>query len=124
MRLVEQGVLDLDRDVSDWLGWRLRNPAFPDDPRTLRLLLSHTSSLRDGIDYAIPLGGSVREALSDPAAFDAEHRPGGYFHYYNLKFTLIASIYRSAKGDRLDRLLQTLVLDPRGRDAGFNWPPG
>src|ERR1700712_4146139 len=28
MRLVEQGRLDLDRDVSDTLGWSLRNPAF------------------------------------------------------------------------------------------------
>ena len=30
MRLVEAGTLDLDADVSDTLGWRLRNPAFPD----------------------------------------------------------------------------------------------
>src|SRR3546814_678482 len=121
MRLVEQGVLDLDRDVSDWLGWRLRNPAFPDDPITLRLLLSHTSSLRDGIDYAIPLGGSVREALSDPAAFDAEHRPGGYFTYSNLNFPVIASIIESATGERFDRLMEQLVLDPLGLGACFNW---
>src|SRR4051794_22772706 len=42
MRLAEERRLDLDRDVSDYLGWRLRNPAFPDRPITLRLLLSHT----------------------------------------------------------------------------------
>ena len=36
MRLVEAGRLDLDRDVSEWLGWRLRNPAFPDRPISLR----------------------------------------------------------------------------------------
>ena len=41
MRMVEAGQLDLDRDVSDYLGWPLRNPAFPDRPITLRLLLSH-----------------------------------------------------------------------------------
>ena len=28
MRLVEQGKLDLDADVSKTLGWRLRNPSF------------------------------------------------------------------------------------------------
>src|SRR5688572_17013313 len=53
MRLVEQGQFDLDRDVSEWLGWPLRNPAFPDRPITLRLLLSHRSSLKDDVDYAI-----------------------------------------------------------------------
>src|SRR5688500_2909468 len=36
MRLVEQGRLDLDSDVSDRLGWTLRNPSFPDRPITLR----------------------------------------------------------------------------------------
>ncbi len=122
MRLVEQGMLDLDRDVSDWLGWRLRNPAFPDEPITLRLLLSHTSSLRDGIDYAIPLGGSVREALADPAAFDAEHPPGGgYFTYSNLNFPVIASVMEAATGERFDRLMERLVLDPLELDACFNW---
>src|SRR6187399_2237515 len=45
MRMVEAGTLDLDRDVSDWLGWPLRNPAFPDTPITLRQLLSHRSGL-------------------------------------------------------------------------------
>ena len=32
MRLVDDRRLDLDRDVSDYLGWSLRNPAFPDRP--------------------------------------------------------------------------------------------
>src|SRR5688572_25604857 len=32
MRLVESGKLDLDRDISAYLGWDLRNPTFPDRP--------------------------------------------------------------------------------------------
>ena len=43
MRLVEQGKLDLDRDVSDYLGFTLRNPNYPDKAITTRMLLSHTS---------------------------------------------------------------------------------
>ena len=39
LRMVDAGQLDLDRDVSDYLGWRLRNPHFPDTPITLRHLL-------------------------------------------------------------------------------------
>src|SRR3954454_11916087 len=41
MRLVQQGRLDLIRDVSHYLGCRRRNPAFPDRRITLRLLRSH-----------------------------------------------------------------------------------
>src|SRR4051812_13670458 len=121
MRLVEQGRLDLDRDVSDWLGWPLRNPAFPDRPISLRLFLSHRSSLRDGVDYAVPLGTELRTVVADPAAFDAEHPPGAFFRYTNLNFPLIASVMEKATGERFDRLMQRLVLDPLGLQACFNW---
>ena len=121
MRLVEQGRLDLDRDVSHWLGWPLRNPAFPDRAITLRLLLSHQSSLRDGIDYALPLGMELRTALQAPAAYDAEHPPGSYFRYSNLNFPVVASVMERATGERFDRLMHRLVLAPLGLDACFNW---
>jgi len=121
MRLVEQGRLDLDRDVSDDLGWSLRNPAFPDRPITLRLLLSHRSSLRDDVDYAIPLGTELRAALAAPAAFDAAHPPGTFFRYSNLNFPVIATIMERATGERFDRLMAAQVLQPLGLDACFNW---
>ena len=98
MRMVEQGRLDLDRDVSDYLGWRLRNPAFPDRPITLRMLLSHTSSLTDEVDYAIPLGRTVRETVAQPGAFDAGHPPGAFFRYANLNFPVVASVMERAGG--------------------------
>src|SRR4051812_41836279 len=121
MRMVEQGRLDLDRDVSDYLDWRLRNPAFPDRPITLRLLLSHRSSLRDGVDYAIPLGTTLHAALAAPAAFDAEHPPGAFFRYANLNFPVIATVMERVGGQRFDRLMADLVLRPLGLDACFNW---
>lgn len=122
MRLVEAGTLDLDRDVSDYLGWRLRNPAFPDRPITLRLLLSHTSSVRDeGDNYVVPLGRPLREMADRPALFDAEHPPGTFFRYANLNFPLIGSIMERATGERLDRLMERLVFRPLGLDACMNW---
>ena len=123
MRLVDQGRLDLDRDVSDYLGWRLRNPAFPDQPITLRLLLSHRSSLIDGADlYIIPLGTGLRERLSDPRVWDSAHAPGAnWFHYTNLNFPVVASVMEAASGERFDRLMQRLVLRPLRLDACFNW---
>ena len=121
MRLVEQGRIDLDRDVSDYLGWRLRNPAFPEDPITLRLLLSHRSSLRDEVDYVIPLGRTVQEVLADPKAFDPEHRPGSFYRYANLGFPVVGTVLEKATGERFDRLMQRLVLKPMKLDACFNW---
>lgn len=121
MRLVEAGALDLDSDVSRWLGWSLRNPAFPDRPITLRLLLSHRSSLKDDIDYAIPLGSTLGETLADPKAWDADHAPGSFFRYGNINFPVIASVMEAATGERFDRLMARLVFTPLNIDACFNW---
>lgn len=121
MRLVEAGTLDLDSDVSRWLGWRVRNPAFPDTVITLRLLLSHRSSLTDNVDYAIPLGKTVKETLADPKAWDGAHAPGSYFRYTNLNFPVVASIMEAATGERFDKLMARLVFTPLKIDACFNW---
>ena len=122
MRLVEAGTLDLDADVSEALGWRLRNPAFPAQPISLRLLLSHRSSLTDEAGYyAVPLGGTVRALLEDPRAWDPAHAPGSYFRYANLNFPLVAQVMERATGERFDRLMDRLVLRPLGLDACFNW---
>src|SRR3569833_2461463 len=121
MRLVEQHKLGLDADVSTLLGWPLRNPAFPDTPLTLRLLLSHRSSLTDNIDYVLPLDADMRKILADPKAWDAAHAPGSWFHYTNFNFPVIAAVMERATGERFDRLMQRLVLAPLKLDACYNW---
>ena len=123
MRLVEQGKLDLDADVSDALGWKLRNPAFPDTPITLRMLLSHTSSLTDGAGYwQVPLDGEFKKLLDDPKAWDAQHAPGTYWRYANVGFPLIGAVMERATGERLDQLMQRLVIKPLGLHACYGWP--
>jgi CubicO group peptidase (beta-lactamase class C family) len=127
LRLVEEKRLDLDADVSERLGWRLRHPGFPDTPITLRLLLSHRAGIVDGVDYVLPLDGSLRAVLADPKAWDARHGPGGWFAYANLNFPVVASVIERATGERFDRAMQRLVFAPLDIDACYNWascPPG
>lgn len=122
MRLVEAGQLDLDADVSDTLGWRLRHPQFPDVPISLRLLLSHRAGLTDAAGYyAVPLGGQLSELLADPRAWDAAHAPGQFFRYANIDFPLIAAVMEKATGERFDRLMDRLVIAPLKLSACFNW---
>lgn len=120
MRLVEAGVLDLDRDVSDYLGWRLRNPNFPDRAITLRLLLSHRSSLIDDGGYSFPLGVELKDALG-PASWRADAPPGGLFSYTNLNYGVVAAVMESAAHERFDRLMTRLVFKPLRMDACYNW---
>lgn len=119
MRLVEAGKLDLDSDVSRWLGWELRNPAFPHVPVTLRQLLSHTSGVVDGPGYNFPLEQSLRDGMA--ADRWSTSAPGGRFEYANLNYGIIATVMEAATGERFDRLMTRLVLAPLKLDAGYNW---
>jgi len=120
MRLVEQRRLDLDADISRYLGWRLRNPHFPRAPITLRLLLSHRASLTDATDYVLPLDADMRERLADAAAW-SNAPPGARFSYANWGFPIVAAAMERATGERFDRLMHRLVLAPLRIDACFNW---
>ena len=76
MQLVEQGKLDLDADVSRYLGFELRNPKYPQQPITIRMLASHTSSLRDDKIYSIPPQMSLQEFFKPTGEFYVN---GGHF---------------------------------------------
>lgn len=51
MQLVEAGHFTLDSDFGDLVGFPVRNPKFPDQVITLRMVLSHTSSINDSQGY-------------------------------------------------------------------------
>ena len=126
MKLVEEGRLDLDADVGAYLGYPLRNPHFPDAVITLRLLMSHTSSLRDeagyNFDYRLPLKDVLLRSGAQygaGAAWSADHGPG-YFSYVNLNWGVIGTVMERASGERFDRLMQRLILAPLGLHGGFN----
>lgn len=133
MRLVEAGTLALDRDVSGYLGYRLRNPHFPDAAITLRMLLSHTASLRDDGGYFWGEDVALRDVLlpggsrhGQGAMWARNAPPGAYFTYANLSFGVVGEIMESATGERFDRLIERLVLAPLGVPGGFHpadFPP-
>jgi len=47
MQLVENEELDLDADVSDYLGFKVQNPAYKDEFITTRQIMTNTSSISD-----------------------------------------------------------------------------
>ncbi|KXV46844.1 beta-lactamase [Gluconobacter albidus] len=129
MELVEQGKIDLDHDASDYLGFRLRNPDFPQAPITVRMLLNHTSSIRDADSYTLPPDQKISTFFDtarkpgDPGYHFAHgdgHAPGTWFSYCNLCYGLIGTIMERVSGERFDRYQQTHVLAPLGIDGGYN----
>ncbi|MDO8073695.1 serine hydrolase [Janthinobacterium sp. SUN176] len=122
MRLVEQGKLSLDQDVGIYLGFSLRNPHFPQQPLTLRSLLSHTSSLRDAGGYAWGPERSLRDVFTagGDSMWDRAAAPGRYFTYANLNWGVIGTVMEKVTGERFDLLMRRLLLDPLDVRGGYN----
>lgn len=126
MKLVEQGRLSLDADIGEVLGYRLRNPHFPNQPITLRMLLTHTSSLRDGGGIKFDPSVDLKEVLlpggrlyGQGGMWSADKAPGSWFDYANFNWGLVATLMERAGGERFDRLMRRLIFDPMGLKAGF-----
>ncbi|MFM8354415.1 MAG: serine hydrolase domain-containing protein [Gammaproteobacteria bacterium] len=121
LRLVESGALALDQDVSEYLGWSLRHPAFPDIPITLELLLSHRAGLSDAAGYVGHTQTVLRQQLAQRDAWHAQHAPGTWFDYANIGFPVVAAVIERVTGERFDQAMARLVLTPLGPNACFNW---
>ena len=128
LRLVEVGKIGLDDDVSDPLGFRLRHPLFPETPITPRLLLSHTSGVRNGPSYPVPFGRPLSAALVEGgvqydggAWWSPAKEPPGRFAYSDANFAVIAQLIERLSGERFDRYMRAHVFAPLKLDCGFNW---
>lgn len=104
MQLVEQDLIELDEDVSSYLGFDLVNPNVPFMAITARQLLSHTSTIVDGSGYAGFLSATYNQNPIPPLSelLDAEgsyytsdmfnnNTPGNYFNYSNINCNYLAA---------------------------------
>ncbi|MGQ0531385.1 MAG: serine hydrolase domain-containing protein [Caulobacteraceae bacterium] len=120
---------DLDADVSTYLGERLRHPAFPDIAITPRMLLSHTSGLRNGEDFPVPFNHSLLARLNEATGQEghggwfapASERPGHWFSYSDTNFAVLAQIIERVIDQRFDRYMRETLFDQLELDIGYNW---
>ena len=133
MTCYDDGLFNLEDDVSDAMGFLLRNPNFPDTPITYRMLLSHTSSLIDGISYNGFLSASY--AQDPPPAIDEvliaggdyysnnmwlTAEPGTYFSYSNINFGVVATLVEKLTNTRFDVYCNNRIFQPLNLNASFN----
>ena len=136
MKLYEQGKLQLDDDVNQYLPFSVRNPSYLDTPITFRMLLSHVSSISDG---SVFLGSPYWEQYKDigkpahkPEALDlfivsyftpgAKHydeggsfnssKPGTKPEYSNVAYGLLGYLVEQISGIPFDEFCREEVFSP------------
>lgn len=120
-RLQTLGRLSVQEDISDFLGYRVRNPHAPDAPITLGMLLSHTSSIVDSPAYfhSFQQPIELEKLLEDPSCF-SEALPGMHFRYSNLGAGMIGCLLEKRFGLSFERLMQQELFVPLKVQATFD----
>ena len=119
MQLVDKGIISLDDDVSDLIGFKIRNPHHPEVPITLRMLLSHTSSITDKEDYST-LDHLNPAVYGDCAESYCTYGPGEEFNYSDMGINLAGAILEKVSGTRFDIYIRDNIIKPLGLYGGHN----
>lgn len=120
LQQVEQGRVSLTDDVSDLLGFTVRNPKFPDTAITLEMLLSHTSSINDSQGYWTTIDIINPDLNPDAGNCYNDYAPGsGGYEYCNLNLNLAGTILERVSGERFDNYVVNHILRPLGLYGGY-----
>jgi CubicO group peptidase (beta-lactamase class C family) len=133
MTLYDRGLFRLDDDISRYLGFRLRNPHHPDNPITIAMLLSHTSSINEGSGYDAFLMATYNN-VSNPPDFSQLLTPGGkyytedmwrkeppgeYFTYCNANFGIAGTLIEKISGQNFDDFVRENLFIPLGITGSY-----
>ena len=132
MQLWENGLLDLDADVNDYVPFSVVNPYYPSDSITMRMILTHTSSIarndalwqydrQPGADYPVPLADYLEDFFAPGGAMYADtnykpYQPGTDYQYSNFGFALAGLVVQEVAGISLEEYCQDSLFQPLGMD--------
>lgn len=126
MVLVQDGRVDLDRPVSEYLTrWKLPDSQHDNSGVTVRRLLSHTAGLTDGLgwgdyqpDERVP---TLEQSLAAPRASSGEdvtiavgREPGSAWQYSGGGYLILELLVEEVSGRSFDAFMREAVFQPLG----------
>ena len=138
LQCVENGLIDLDADISDYVGFVVDNPRrWLGIAITPRMIMSHISSIdrNDGswipdIVYGYDWPGDLSQYLEDylvpggPTYVETNYLnvdPGTYFEYSNYAYCLLAVAVENVTGMALDDYARDSIFTPLGMNNSSWW---
>ena len=115
--LIDRGLMTLDDDISQHLGYTVRHPSYPDTPITVRMLMAHTSALADNPHY-LTTPEDLQAYLTGGGVFTG-YAPGARFVYNNFAYGVLGTVCEYAGGASFHDLAQQYLFEPMGITASF-----
>ncbi len=147
LQLYEKGLIELDKDVNNYLPFSLRHPQYPDIPITIRMLLAHRSGLNcppnqfewdtenifasdNKIDSSAEINkmnleeyiiASLSTGGSNVSPNLWRHKPDSKFHYSIIAYPLLRYIVERVSKKTYPLYMKENIFEPLGMlNSGFN----
>ena len=131
MQLWEDGMIDLDIDINNYLPFEVKHPDYLNIPITAKMLLAHTSGIKDnwGVmnyydgDSNLSLGYYLEEYLNvngslyNQNANFTNQQPGTNFNYSNIGAALIGYLVESISMQPFNEYCNEYIFEPLNMDS-------
>ena len=134
MNLVEDGLIDLDAPVENYLSrWHLPPSKYNTEEVTIRRMLSHSSGIAHvggytGFESASEVQ-SLEQSLTSPKdaninGVEVVYKPGSKYAYSGGAYTLLQLVIEEVTGQSFEDYMKTAILQPLGmNESGFELTP-
>ena len=133
MQLFEQNLFSLDDTVNEYLPFNFNHPDFPEVPITFKMLLSHTSGIKDNWDYMpfyngdspLELSYYLNQYLTTGGEFYnndlnfTNYAPGTSFSYSNIGAALVGFLVEEISGQPFNEYSTENIFEPFGMDNAY-----
>ncbi len=115
LQLVEEGVLDLDTDLNQYLR-RFTVPKTFREPITARHILNHSSGLASEIDHLkeVSIRSGPMEVIDFERSLRRVHPPGKFRYYDNLGVGLLGLVIADIEGKSFPQVAKDRIFKPLG----------
>lgn len=119
MILREEGTVDLDESIGTYWGFPVKNPYYPENPITIRKIMTHTSSIFNAGDNEPRLYGNVCARLKGSGFSRTVPGSMGYWNYNNYAFGVLGMTLELAAGRHINEILRDRLFDVMDIDGSF-----
>ncbi|GIL38935.1 serine hydrolase domain-containing protein [Roseiterribacter gracilis] len=124
MQLVEQGKIDLDKDVNTYLDFKIENKF--GKPITLRQIMSHSAGFEEGLRYILVPDAKNLQSLGDFLKTNIPgvvYPPGDIIAYSNYSTALAGYVVERVSGKPFDDYIEQNIYAPLGmKVSSFRQP--
>ncbi|MBP3426874.1 MAG: beta-lactamase family protein [Clostridia bacterium] len=122
MKMMDDGLLAPDEDISTYLGYTVRNPRYMNTPITLRMLMSHTAGLSEtaSFSYKSSLLRDMIDIERKAKSNFKDVKPGTAYAYSNFGAGLTGAIIESVTGKDVSSFMREYLFLPLGIDAAYH----